>query len=108
MRGSSGVLRRYAIAGKFNETARYAMKMETNQYAAPMKGNYADEVREKVMALEQKLGQKITHGSEGTCSTCGHDGIYDLKETGLGASSIYYSSPHQKWRCMMCDYEGHI
>ncbi|MFZ2949720.1 MAG: hypothetical protein WA003_09575 [Desulfuromonadaceae bacterium] len=59
--------------------------------------------QKKAEKLQQTATHVVEHGNAGECPTCGHAGIYDLKDSGLMPSSIFYSVNHEKWRCMLCD-----
>lgn len=73
--------------------------METHVYEAL--------VSNKVRVLEQDAGHKISHGADGTCPSCGHVGIYDLRGGGVSPSSIYFSTAVEKWRCMSCGIDSY-
>jgi hypothetical protein len=60
-------------------------------------------VNEEARCLERAAGHPVSHGSGGTCPTCGHAGLYDLKGPGLSPASIYFSVADERWRCMVCD-----
>lgn len=57
----------------------------------------------KADLLQQSVTHTVEHGNTGECPTCGHHGIYDLNGSGLTASSIFFSTTEDKWRCMLCD-----
>ncbi|MBI1921950.1 MAG: hypothetical protein HYS23_12815 [Geobacter sp.] len=57
----------------------------------------------KAEVLQKSTAHSVRHGSEGLCPTCGQSGIYDLKGLGLMASSIFYSTELEQWRCPLCD-----
>lgn len=67
---------------------------------------YETIVSEKAKELEQTVGHAVSHGSEGTCPTCGHVGQYDLKGFGLSGASIYFATVVEKWRCMLCELDA--
>lgn len=75
------------------------MLMETHVYEAL--------VIKKARALEEETGQQISHGGDGACPGCGHAGVYDLNGFGVAASSIYFSTAVDKWRCMCCEIDSY-
>jgi hypothetical protein len=62
-------------------------------------------VNEEAKSLQLVSGHEVTHGSEGVCPRCGHQGIYDVKGSGISGASIYFSASEEKWRCMACEME---
>jgi hypothetical protein len=64
--------------------------------------DYETICREKAAKLQKSVAHVVSHGSKGECPKCGQIGIYDLKGVGLTAASIFYSTHHGQWRCMLC------
>ncbi len=62
-------------------------------------------VNEEAKSLQRLAGHEVSHGSEGVCPSCGHQGIYDMKGCGLSGASIYFSAAVNKWCCMACELD---